>query len=211
MCCSLRVRWTITPKTAPQPWISCGGCGGLRAFQSSGKIRLNANGRKLDAWLIYKCLACDKTWNRPLFERQNVRDIDPQTLEALQSNDIKWIRTESFNLDALRRKSLRIDEFPEFEIAREVVRETADWTRLEIELLVPLPSGMRLDRLLATELKVSRTRLQTLHGKGLLRTNPDRADVLRRRIRTGIEVMIDLAAVADRELSWGPLATGSPR
>jgi hypothetical protein len=183
----------------------------LRAFQSSGKIRLNANGRKLDAWLIYKCLACDKTWNRPLFERQNVRDIDPQTLEALQSNDIKWIRTESFNLDALRRKSQRIDEFPEFEIAREVVRETADWTRLEIELLVPLPSGMRLDRLLATELKVSRTRLQTLHEKGLLRTNPDRADVLRRRIRTGIEVMIDLAAVADRELSWGPLATGSPR
>lgn len=211
MCCSLRVRWTITPKTAPQPWIACGGCGGLRAFQSSGKIRLNANGRKLDAWLIYKCLACDKTWNRPLFERQNVRDIDPQTLEALQSNDIKWIRMESFNLDALRRKSQRIDEFPEFEIAREVVRETTDWTRLEIELLVPLPSGMRLDRLLATELKVSRTRLQTLHGKGLLRTNPDRADVLRRRIRTGIEVMIDLAAVADRELSWGPLATGSPR
>ncbi len=211
MCCSLRVRWTITPKTAPQPWIACGGCGGLRAFQSSGKIRLNANGRKLDAWLIYKCLACDKTWNRPLFERQNVRDIDPETLEALQSNDIKWIRMESFNLDALRRKSQRIDEFPEFEIAREVMRESADWTRLEIELLVPLPSGMRLDRLLATELKVSRTRLQTLHGKGLLRTNPARADVLRRRIRTGIEVMIDLAAVADRELSWGPLATGSPR
>ncbi len=211
MCCSLRVRWTITPKTAPQPWIACGGCGGLRAFQSSGKIRLNANGRKLDAWLIYKCLACDKTWNRPLLERQNVRDIDPETLEALQSNDIKWIRMESFNLDALRRKSQRVDEFPEFEIAREVMRETADWTRLEIELLVPLPSGMRLDRLLATELKVSRTRLQTLHGKGLLRTNPDRADVLRRRIRTGIEVMIDLAAVADRELSWGPLATGSPR
>jgi hypothetical protein len=111
----------------------------------------------------------------------------------------------------LRRKSQRVDEFPEFEIAREVMRETADWTRLEIELLVPLPSGMRLDRLLATELKVSRTRLQTLHGKGLLRTKPDRADVLRRRIRTGIEVMIDLAAVADRELSWGPLATGSPR
>jgi len=183
----------------------------LRAFQSSGKIRLNANGRKLDAWLIYKCLACDKTWNRPLLERQNVRDIDPETLEALQSNDIKWIRMESFNLDALRRKSQRIDEFPEFEIAREVVRESADWTRLEIELLVPLPSGMRLDRLLATELNVSRTRLQTLHGNGLLRTNPDRADVLRRRIMTGIEVMIDLAAVADRELSWGPLATGSPR
>ena len=211
MCETLRVRWTVTPKTAPQPWIACGGCGGLRAFQSSDKIRLNANGRKLDAWLIYKCLACDKTWNRPLFERKNVREIDPATLEALQSNDIGWIRTESFNLDALKRKSQRVDEFPEFDIAREVLREAAGWTRLEIELMVPLPAGTRLDRLLASELELSRTRLQTLHEKGLLRTNPDRADILRRRIRTGIEVVIDLATVADRELSWGPLATGSPR
>ena len=183
----------------------------MRAFQSSGKIRLNANGRRLDAWLIYKCLTCDKTWNRPLFERQNVRDIDPAILEALQANDINWIQTESFNLEALKRKSQRIDEFPEFDIAREVLRETAGWTRLEIELAVPLPAGTRLDRLLASELELSRTRLQTLHEKGLLRTNPDRADILRRRIKTGIEVMIDLATVADRELSWGPLATGSPR
>lgn len=182
----------------------------MRAFQSSNKIRLNANGRKLDAWLIYKCLACDKTWNRPIFERQNVRDIDPAILEALQSNDIKWIRMESLNLDALRRKSQRIDEFPEVDIAKDVLGETPGWTRLEIELIVPLPSGTRLDRLLASELGLSRTRLQTLHEKGLLRTNSDRADIMRRRIRTGVEVMIDLATVADRELSWGPLATGSP-
>jgi len=183
----------------------------MRAFQSSDKIRLNANGRKLDAWLIYKCLTCDKTWNRPLFERKNVRDIDPAILEALQSNDPEWIRAESFNLDALRRKSQRIDEFPEFDILREVLREIAGWTRLEIELVAPLPARIRLDRLLASELKLSRTRLRTLREKGLLRANPDRADILRRGISTGIEVMIDLAAIADRELSWGALATGSPR
>ena len=211
MCDTLRVRWTVTPKTAPQPWIACGGCGGLRAFRSSDKIRLNANGRRLDAWLIYKCLACDKTWNRPLFERQNVRDIDPAILHALQSNDPDWIRTESFNIEALKRKTERIDEFPEFDLVREVLRETAGWTRLEIELAVSLPAGIRLDRLLASGLEMSRTRLQALHEKGLLRAHPDRAGLLRRRIRTGVEVMVDLSAVPDRELSWEPLATGSPR
>lgn len=211
MCDTLRVRWTVTPKTAPQPWIACGGCGGLRAFRSSDKIRLNANGRRLDAWLIYKCLACDKTWNRPLFERQNVRDIDPAILHALQSNDPEWIRTESFKIEALKRKAERIDEFPEFDLVREVLRETPGWTRVEIELAVPLPSGIRLDRLLASGLEMSRTRLQALHEKGLLQAHPDRAGLLRRRIRTGVEVMVDLSAVPDRELSWGPLATGSPR
>lgn len=182
----------------------------MRAFQSSDKIRLNANGRKLDAWLIYKCLVCDKTWNRPIFERQNVRDIDPAILEALQSNDPQWIRAETFNVEALKRKSQRIDEFPDVEIAREVVREAAVWTTLAIELIVPFPAGIRLDRLLASELNLSRTRLQTLHDEGTLRTNAGRADILRRRIRTGTEVMIELAREADRELFWRPLATGSP-
>ncbi|RUM25577.1 DUF1062 domain-containing protein [Rhizobium vallis] len=210
MCKTLRVRWTIIAKTPPQPWIACGGCGGLRAFQSSDKIRLNANGRKLDAWLIYKCLTCEKTWNRPILERRNVRDIDPVILDALQSNDREWIRVETFNLEALRRKSQRVDEFADFEIAKQIERETADWTRLEIELVVPFPINTRLDRLLASELKLSRSRLQGLHDDGMIRIDSSRADIMRRRIKHGILVVVDLAKEADRQQSWKPLATGDP-
>lgn len=209
MCNTLRVRWTIVPQKAPQPWIMCGGCGSLSAFQPSGKIRLNANGRKLDAWLIYKCLTCGKTWNRPIFERQNVRGIDPPVLEALQSNDPQWIRTEMFNIEALRRKSQRIDEFPEVSIDKEIVHEAPDWTELEIELIVPYPVGTRLDRLLASELPISRAQLQGLHDGGRLRASADRPDLLRRRIRTGTQVTFDLATEVGRQL-WRSLATGGP-
>ena len=200
MCNTLQVRWTIIPKIAPQPWIVCSGCGGFRAFQSSNKIRLNANGRKLDAWLIYKCVTCDKTWNRPIFERQNVRDINSAVLEALQSNDPDWIRAETFNLEALRRKSQRIDEFAEFEVRKQLLRDAPDWKHLEIELSVPFPTSTRLDRLLASELKISRSRLSALHENALLRTNPDRTDILRRRIRSATRVTVDLSDLADREL-----------
>ena len=167
MCHALQVRWTITPKIAPQPWIACNRCGGLRAFQSSNKIRLNANGRKLDAWLIYKCITCDKSWNRPIFERRNVRDIAPDVLEALQSNDPDWILAETFNLEALRRKSQRVDEFADYDVRKQLLRGAADWTHLEIELAVPFPSSTRLDRLLASELSFSRTLLRTLHENAL--------------------------------------------
>ncbi|WP_064691792.1 DUF1062 domain-containing protein [Rhizobium aegyptiacum] len=210
MCKTLRVRWTITPRTAPQPWIACGGCGGPRAFRASGKIRLNANGRKLDAWLIYKCMTCERTWNRAIFERRNLRDIDPMILDALQSNDPDWIRTETFNLDALRRKSQRIDESAEFDIVKEVRHEPAGWTNLEIELAAPFPTNARLDRLLAGELKMSRSRLQALRDEALCRTDPDRADIMRRRIRNGTLVTIDLAVEAEREQLWKALATGAP-
>ncbi len=204
----LRVRWTIVPRTAPQPWIACSGCGGLRAFRSSGKIRLNANGRRLDAWLIYKCLTCGKTWNRPIFERQNVGDIDPGVLEALQSNDPSWIHGQTFNLEALRRKSQRIDEFSDVDVERRILRENPGWTKIAIELMAPLPVSTRLDRLLASELGVSRGQLQRLFDRGTIRVDPERADIWRRRIKTGTEIAIDLSGEADRERSWGAIATG---
>lgn len=182
----------------------------MRAFRSSDRIRLNANGRKLDAWLIYKCLICEKTWNRPILERRNVRGIDPALLDALQSNDPDWIRAQAFNIEALRRKSPRVDEFAEFDIAKQIRDQTADWTRLEIELMVPLPISTRLDRLLASELNVSRSRLQALHEHGKLLIDANDAHALRRRIRNGARVTVDLTTEADREQSWRPAATGYP-
>lgn len=208
MCDTLRVRWTIVPKLAPQPWIACRGCGEPKAFRCSGKVRLNANGRRLDGWLIYRCLDCDNTWNRPLFERRYVRDIDPLTLEALHANDPDWIRAEAFNLDALRRKSPHIDEFADVEVAKEVVDEPADWTKIEIRLIVSLPACTRLDRLLAAELAASRSRLRILSDQGMLRINSDRSDALRRRVKTGTVATLDLSTEANRHLLWRPRVTG---
>lgn len=182
----------------------------MRAFQSSGKIRLNANGRKLDAWLIYKCLVCEKTWNRPIFERQNVRDINPDIREALQSNDPEWIRAETFNLEPLRRKAQRVDEFDDYIIKKATLREAVDWTKLVIELAAPIHTSTRLDRLLALELRISRSQLQKLNDEGLLQATSDRANAMRRHIKNGTLVTIDLSKEAGREQSWKPLATGRP-
>jgi hypothetical protein len=206
MCNTLQVHWTIVPTTSPQPWLVCGGCGGLRAFQSSDKIRLNANGRKLDAWLIYKCTTCDKTWNRSIFERKRIRDIDPSTLEALQSNDPNLARAEAFNLEALRRKSQRIDQFSDVEVKKELVRDSPNWVHLEIEFSVPLSASTRLDRLLASELPISRSQLATLFKNGLIHANSDRADLLRRRIKNGSLVTLDLSDLEARELVCKPAA-----
>ncbi len=195
MCRVLQVRWTITPKSAPQPWLACNGCGALRPFRSSDKVRLNANGRRLDAWLIYRCTTCDKTWNRTIFERRPVGDIEPAVLAALQANDADWIRAEAFDLAALRRKSQRIDECADLDVRRQILCESPDWRRLDIELVVPFSTATRLDRLLAAELKISRSRLKALHEDAVLRIEPGRVDILRRRIVTGIRVTVDRAAL----------------
>ncbi|MBW9116422.1 DUF1062 domain-containing protein [Rhizobium cauense] len=208
MCNILQVRWTIIPTTAPQPWLVCSGCGGLNAFQCSNKIRLNANGRKLDAWLIYECTTCDKTWNRSIFERRSVRDIDPATLEALQSNDPNWIQAAAFNLEALKRKSQRIDEFADVEVTKEVVGDALGWTDLGIEFSVPFPVSTRLDRLLASELAFSRSQLLNRLKNGLIHTNSDSSALLRRRVRDGCRVILDLSDLENRGMvgHWAAVA-----
>ncbi|MFS8045050.1 DUF1062 domain-containing protein [Rhizobium sp. BR 314] len=210
MCNILRVRWTISPQTAPQPWIACSTCGSFKPFRSSGKVRLNANGRKLDAWLIYKCMDCGKTWNRTLFERRNLRNLDPDTLEALQHSHPEWVRVQEFDLDGLKRTAKRIDEPPDAIISKERMSEASGWTVLEIEMVTELSVNLRLDRLLAAELAISRSRLQTLHERGSLRAYPGHNGFLRNRAKDGTRIILDLSDASDRH-AIGSAATNPER
>ncbi|MCA1408094.1 DUF1062 domain-containing protein [Ensifer sp. IC3342] len=206
MCNILRVRWTIIPRTPPEPRIACSGCGGVRSFRSSGKIRLNANGRTLDAWLIYRCITCGNTWNRPIFERRNIRDLDGATLEALQSNDPDLVRGWAFDLDALRRRAQSIDECADPDVRKEVLSECDTWASLEIGLAVPFATGLRMDRLLARELGIARSELQNASEGMRLQTEPQHRGILRKRIKDGTRVII--AVDAESRLRWRVAATG---
>ena len=191
----LRVQWTITPKIAPRPWLNCNRCGGPRPFQSSDKIRLNANGRRIDAWLIYKCLGCENSWNRPLIERRNVGDIDPSLLLALQTNDPNWVGRLAFDVDDLRRLTDRVEEFAAVNIQKRILSDNSGpLGRVEIALVVPVPTSLRADRLLASELGLSRAWVQEAQARGRLTLSPHGARMLRRPIKDQMEVSIEISA-----------------
>ncbi len=188
----LHVQWTIIALTPPRPWLDCSGCGTSRPFQHSGRIRLNANGKRLDAWLIYKCATCDRTWNRPIFERRTVGSIKPAVLEALQANDADIIRHQAFDLTALRLRSGHVELSDDVEIRKTPLSdEPSSGATLQISIAVPYVTGLRLDRLLATELGLPRSRLEALQRSGALRIEPDQTSMLRRPVRDGCQVTLD--------------------
>ena len=204
----LRVRWTITPQIAPEPWLTCNRCGGDRPFRSSGKIRINANGKRVDAWLIYKCVNCENSWNRPLFERRNVRDIDPPFLHALQTNDPDLVRRTAFDVEGLRGRSERIEEFASVDVHKQVLSEGSEQlARIEIELAVPTPTCLRVDRLLASELGISRTRVQEMQAGGRLVMSPQGARVLRRPISDKMRVSVEVSREGD-DVDFARVARG---
>jgi hypothetical protein len=188
----LRVQWTIIPGSAPEPWLNCNRCRGMTRFRTSGKIRVNANGKRVDAWLIYKCTSCDNTWNRPVLERRPVSTIDPHLLASLQANDPGLSRRLAF--ETLPRR-LKAEHFDDVTVRKEVVSESVRpvcW--LEIVCVVPRTTGLRVDRLLSTELRLSRSRIQTMQNAGHLAARPEG---LRRPLRDGLLVRIELRGVHD--------------
>jgi hypothetical protein len=203
----LHIEWTITAKTPPRPILACSTCGTARPYRSSGRIRLNANGKRLDAWLIYKCVSCDGTWNRTIFERQSVRALDPAVLEAMQASTADFVTRLEFDADALRSIAGRIEEDAEVDIQRCVLSEGAEWRPIEIGLVLPAPASVRLDRLLAAELGLSRSRLQKMFETGEIAAKPERKDVLKRAIRHGTVITLDLRDEAEH-LAIGRMARG---
>ena len=186
----LRVQWTIIPRTAPQPWLACSRCGEARRFHSSDKIRVNANGKRIDAWLIYKCTGCGITWNRPILERQPVRTIEPDFLTALRTSEAALTRRLAFDVEGLRRGSAaRVEEFDDASVNKVVLSEsTMPMRQLEILCRVPEPVGLRLDRLLANELRLSRSRIQGLAKSGDLVVFPS-VSSLHRPVRDGMQLV----------------------
>jgi hypothetical protein len=167
-------------------------------FCSSGKARLNANGKTLDAWLIYRCTTCDATWNRTIFARRNVRDIDPDLLRALQDNDPYWMDDIAFDIDSLRRVASQVEEFADATVTKRVVSDDgAPWSALDITLCMARRCALRLDRLLATELQISRARLASLGSRLQINGSPETNTALRRPVKDGTRVSVDLMAGVD--------------
>lgn len=192
----LRVRWTIVPRDCPRPVLACPTCGGDRPYHPSGKLRLNANGKRLDVWLIYKCDGCDRTWNRPLLERRLAADIPAADLAALRSADPAFVRRLAFDLAALRRKTSAIVLPDGLDVEKTIIDDDPGAARVEIVFAVPHAVGTRLDRLLAAELGCPRGRIAALAEEGRLVVGNGRA-ALRRQPRDGEIVGLLLADVGD--------------
>ena len=188
------IHWRVEPVASPRPIRHCGTCGGNRPFISSGKVRLNANGRRLDAWLIYKCETCDRTWNLPLVERASVAAISEETLQALHHSDPAWIRDIERDLALLGRHCHQIDIPPEVMVTADPVSAPEGWSQIEIVITAPPSTAQRLDRLLAHQLGLARSELQAMWQEGGLVIDGGSERALRKPLGGGITVRL----VADR-------------
>ncbi|MDX3398007.1 MULTISPECIES: DUF1062 domain-containing protein [Streptomyces] len=78
--------WVVVPTCLPLVLRRCHTCAS-RHFRASGRFRVNANHKLLDAWLLVLCTACGDTAKLTVLERMNVRSVRPGLLDRLHAND----------------------------------------------------------------------------------------------------------------------------
>ena len=76
----------VVPTCLPLVLRRCHVCASER-FRASGKFRVNANHKLIDAWLLALCIACGETVKLTVLERMKVRSIQPELLDRLHDND----------------------------------------------------------------------------------------------------------------------------
>ena len=74
--------WVVVPTCLPLVLRRCHACGSER-FRATGKFRVNANHKLIDAWLLALCTACEETAKLTVLERMTVRSIRPELLDQL--------------------------------------------------------------------------------------------------------------------------------
>ena len=64
-----KFEYTLTPTHSFMIIRNCSGCGTKAVFHNTQRFRVNANGNKLDVWLIYQCTKCKHTNNLTIYRR----------------------------------------------------------------------------------------------------------------------------------------------
>ena len=174
------VVWRVVALAAPA-WVrACSTCLDSAArFAATDRFRVNANGGRLDVWLLYACGACGATAKRRLLHRAPVAAIEPARLDGYQRNDASLAWSHAFELAVRAELAYRVER-PPLPGAGTLV------ARLE----QPHPCGVRWDRLLARELGWSRARVVAAWRRGEIAV--ERARTLSDRVADGRLVRIAL-------------------
>jgi len=121
-------------------------------FRCSMKFRTNAQKKRIDVWLIYRCEGCGETWNLPIFERVAVGDIGLHEFQAIARNDPALAQLYAFDRARLDRHSDHVEESAAVTVRWRVQSARSPQpSEVEISIHLALPWRTRLDRLLAQQ------------------------------------------------------------
>lgn len=148
---------------------NCAGCGRKTNFKNTNKFRVNANGNKLDVWLIYQCENCKHTWNLSVYERQRPAAIRAEDYQRFLANDEEFAERFGRDLKFFQKNRATVDlKNIKYHIEKknEILAEE-EKTEQEISVKISNPYGLKIraEKQIADVTGLSRSQVKRLTGQ----------------------------------------------
>jgi len=148
---------------------NCPKCGRKTYFKNTGKFRVNANGNKLDVWLIYQCEECKHTFNLSIYERQKVSSIPKEEYMGFLSNNEQLAETYGKNMQLFRKNKADIDFGRiNYDLVKlnETIKTSDSGEQILLTINNPHQLNIRPEKQIAEALGLSRSQVKSLLEKG---------------------------------------------
>lgn len=130
---------------------------------------MNANGNKLDIWLIYQCEECKITLNLAIYERQKVSSIPKVEYKGFLENNEQLAETYGKNVQLFQKNKADIDfERLNYDVVKlqETVENSDSGQQVVVTIHNPYQLKVRPEKQIAKDLGLSRSQVKDLMKKG---------------------------------------------
>ena len=147
----------------------CPKCGRKTHYKNTKKFRINANGNKLDIWLIYQCEECKHTLNLAIYERQKATSIPKEEYQCFLDSNEQLAEMYGRNIQLFLKNKAVID-FDRLNYDFVKLRESMESSDFEEQTVVTIsnPYGLKIrpEKQIAEVLGLSRSQVKSLLEKG---------------------------------------------
>lgn len=160
-----KIEYELVPTESFSVLRNCSGCGTKTHYRNTKRFRTNANGNKLDVWLIYQCEKCKHTLNLTIYERQAPTAVPKEAYNRFFSNDEEFAENYGRNFLFFKKNKAEIDwENVDYEfVKRRKTKEEVDCGQsLSITIQNPCGLKIRLEKQIAEVLGLSRSQVKKM-------------------------------------------------
>lgn len=165
----LKIEYEIVPTESFCVIRGCSGCSRKTHFRNTKKFRVNANGNRVDVWLIYQCEHCKHTLNLAVYERQKVSSVPKAEYESFLSNDAQLAQQYGKTLSLFQKNKAVVDfEQMNYSYAKlnEATQDSGSDKSMELTIHNPCGLKIRPEKQIADVLALSRSQVKKRMAQG---------------------------------------------
>ena len=167
------IEYTLVPTKSFTVLHNCSGCNSKSHFINTNRFRVNANGNKLDIWLIYQCSKCKHTLNMSIYERVKSGSIPQKEYELFLQNDEELAEQYGKTLSFFAKNRLVVDtemqDYVLMDASGQPLQEALDYeTDTHVKIYNPYHIQLRAEKVASLVFQLSRSALKKQLDSGNL-------------------------------------------